>query len=1077
MAADFTRTKAFLKSTDNLLTRGNMMSLRRLPEKAWKLKQSLVVILGIVSGLACNPAPMPTSDTVPYAQSSNSDQEEAQTKGRKPNFEVKMSVSSPKPVTGFSLQISLSFIEYSVKDCASGYSVTGLGDAQHTIKLYRFDQSCKIYLDSFIFEGESFAPMPGQTFDPALLAETQFLGDADRVLTVKVTQQLPLILDTLDAGASFMILEKSRGQDFNIDVYSVGLESSATVLVESPTTTLPITVRRGVPAQGTLTVGLQLSGTATPGVDLTSIPNEVEFQDGESQITIYLRALPDDPFDDQETLTVTILPGPYFIAVESLNLTIRDQSYRPPVWTQTSGTQNLLDDDPLQFTVTANDPDGDPLYYSIDVARTTCTIGWTTSISISSTGLVQGVPGDAAIGSCLLALVATSLGGIITQDVTINVGDRPESPVWTVLPPTLRIFEDENLDVTFTAMDPDPGAIVSYSIDPASSCLGYAWNPTPTIGSSTGRLQGNPAPAAVGRCVITVRAQSQGDIISTDFQLEIARRTIVWSAPSGVPTSTCVPIALLLSDGIDQYIDATTTTAISLVVNNGSGTFYSQNNCSTGSAITLVSWPVGADEIPLYFRSTTANQNLTLVATGGTYEPGYFNMAVGAAASKLLVAGPTSIGVNQCIKYRVDQANSSNVKVVHTSNRTISFTLGTGMKAYNDSVCTDEITSTVIPAYQTGKDFYVQGTSTGNRNVRGNSSGLTAGQMTVQVVLSRTWWNSAWARRLWIQLDNYDQSTAFTNQPVLIVLTPERFNYSLARSDGADLRFVNSSDSTVLPHQVEEWVPGGTSRIWVRVDQIPASSALGTIKLYFGHATATPLENPTTLWADYAGIWHLNESPIAAIPQFKDSTSNARHARAMASPQSLQGPIGNSLGFLGTLDHIELTGFDLAPILGRTATFSAWVKTAQSGSTIGWSSPALTGVEANGTTNDIQYGWLDNTGRIGVMAGDSGSAKSNFIINDNSWRHITITRNESTGAVAFYINGVLNSTGTSESGFKSTPFNRFGLLWDTSGAHKNFNGSIDEIRMQTGLMSAARIRADYKYMSDTHVNYLLIEDY
>jgi hypothetical protein len=72
---------------------------------------------------------------------------------------------------------------------------------------------------------------------------------------------------------------------------------------------------------------------------------------------------------------------------------------------------------------------------------------------------------------------------------------------------------------------------------------------------------------------------------------------------------------------------------------------------------------------------------------------------------------------------------------------------------------------------------------------------------------------------------------------------------------------------------------------------------------------------------------------------------------------------------------------------------------------------------------------------------------------------------------------VASGTGTSESGFKSTSFNRFGVLWDTSGTHRDFNGFMDEIRIYTGVMSADRIRADYKYMVGTHLTYQTVEDY
>jgi hypothetical protein len=1041
----------------------------------WK-KLRLAVWPILFLALGCNPtAVQDPQTTMETAGSDNLEAQPEQTPKRKPDFEVRFTLSSGKASAG--LRLTASLVEFSVKSCASGYTMTGLGSSQDSFQLYRYDQSCKVWIESFTFDGQIFTPMPGQPFNPNAGQESHFIAPDGRTLIVRVLQQLPHILDTLTATASFMIVENAAGSDFNIQVYAVGVTSSGSVLVESPSSTVPVVIRRGLPAQGTLRVGLAISGTAASVADIVGIPAEVEFQDGVSEITLNVRALPDDPFDDLETLEISILPGAYFIADPSITLSVRDQSYRPPVWTQTAGSQTVPDDVTLSFSVAANDPDADPIYYSIDATRSTCTTGWLTPLSIDAFGAITGVPGDAAIGNCLLAITATSLGGQISQDISITVTDRPENPVWTQLPAPVRIFEGESLDVTFLAVDPDPGSLVSYSLDPASSCFGFAWSPVATIGGATGRLQGRPATASSGRCTFTVRAQSQGATITTDYQVEIARRTLVWSAPSGVSTNLCVPVSLLMNDGLDQFIDAPVTSTINLVINNGTGSFHTASSCNAGSAITSISWPVGASELNFYMKGTTANQNLTLVARGGTYEPGYANVSVTATPSRLGLTGPMQPVVNQCVKYRVDQLSSTNVKVVTASVRTVSFTLGAGMRAFRDALCAEQITSTTIPAYQSGQDFYIVPSSTGNRDIRATASGLTQALVTVQVQATRSWWNSSWLHRLPIQVDNRDQTVAFTNQPVLIMLTPDRFPYSMARSDGGDLRFVNSADNTVLPYQIEQWVPGGTSWVWVRVNQIAASSSLGLIHLYFGNAGATEAEQPSTLWADYAGIWHLSESPLAAAPQFKDSTTNARHGRAMSNPQSQQSPVAHGVSFMGTLDHIEITGFDLAPLLGRTATFSAWVKTTQVGGTIGWSSPSLTGVEANGTTNDIQYGWLDNTGRLGVTAGDSGAAKSSFVVNDSAWRHVTITRNESNGAVAFYVNGVASGTGTSESGFKSTSFNRFGVLWDTSGTHRDFNGFMDEIRIYSGVMSADRIRADYKYMVGTHLTYQTVEDY
>jgi hypothetical protein len=121
--------------------------------------------------------------------------------------------------------------------------------------------------------------------------------------------------------------------------------------------------------------------------------------------------------------------------------------------------------------------------------------------------------------------------------------------------------------------------------------------------------------------------------------------------------------------------------------------------------------------------------------------------------------------------------------------------------------------------------------------------------------------------------------------------------------------------------------------------------------------------------------------------------------------------------------------------------------------------------------------WLDNTGRLGITAGNGAAAQSNFVVNDNVWRYITVTRLATTGVVQFFVNGVQNGSGTSEIGIKTGAFRQIGMLWDSTNAHRDFNGLIGEVRIFNGVMTASRIRADYKYQLDSSLTYCEAETY
>ncbi len=73
-----------------------------------------------------------------------------------------------------------------------------------------------------------------------------------------------------------------------------------------------------------------------------------------------------------------------------------------------------------------------------------------------------------------------------------------------------------------------------------------------------------------------------------------------------------------------------------------------------------------------------------------------------------------------------------------------------------------------------------------------------------------------------------------------------------------------------------------------------------------------------------------------------------------------------------------------------------------------------------------------------------------------------MSRNETNGAVKFYINGVLNGSGTSGSGAVTTAFTKFGVRAFPAGAPAYFNGSLDNLRLTPSIQSDARIKAEYK---------------
>ncbi|WP_222611281.1 MULTISPECIES: Ig-like domain-containing protein [Undibacterium] len=148
---------------------------------------------------------------------------------------------------------------------------------------------------------------------------------------------------------------------------------------------------------------------------------------------------------------------------------------------------------------------------------------------------------------------------------------------------------------------------------------------------------------------------------------------------------------------------------------------------------------------------------------------------------------------------------------------------------------------------------------------------------------------------------------------------------------------------------------------------------------------------------------------------------------------------------------------------GGTGSLAFWIKTTQTGGTIGWNSPSVIGMENNGGTIDAQWGWLDSTGRIGFGMADDAGIMSTGAVNDNAWHHVAITHNFATGATEVWVDGVLNSTGTLQAG-KVLPnkFLGFGVTHDDGATTNRYlNGTLDDIRIYNTVLTAAQIKAIY----------------
>jgi hypothetical protein len=106
-------------------------------------------------------------------------------------------------------------------------------------------------------------------------------------------------------------------------------------------------------------------------------------------------------------------------------------------------------------------------------------------------------------------------------------------------------------------------------------------------------------------------------------------------------------------------------------------------------------------------------------------------------------------------------------------------------------------------------------------------------------------WLFAWNYRKALTINNTSNSNSLTDYQVLTTLdTQSLISSGKMRSDCGDIRFTDSDGQTQLNYWIESGCNTSSTKIWVKVPSIPASSSK-IIYFYYGNPSATSASNGT----------------------------------------------------------------------------------------------------------------------------------------------------------------------------------------------------------------------------------------
>ncbi len=316
---------------------------------------------------------------------------------------------------------------------------------------------------------------------------------------------------------------------------------------------------------------------------------------------------------------------------------------------------------------------------------------------------------------------------------------------------------------------------------------------------------------------------------------------------------------------------------------------------------------------------------------------------------------------------------------------------------------------------------------------------------------------------------NTADSVDLVDFPMLVSLDSDASLASNAKSDGYDIAFTASNESTQLKHEIESYNNStGALIAWVKIPTL-STSADTVIYMYYGNASATDQSDKNNVWNNnYVTVQHLNDLTTSTVD---DSTSgNYDGAKSSANnPLESDAKIYKAQDF--SSDSINYGALSIS----NTYTAEAWIKAdtlSASGdrTTFGSSvfASALLG-SGYGTWLTIGKGGGTEVTLVSYETANTGHNTTGAGLNTTDWFHIVAIATKS-GNAKVYVNGVERLSFTTSNTAWSGNFT-LGDLRDARGIY--FDGLIDEVRLSNNIRDFDWISTEYKNQNSPSTFYTL----
>jgi biopolymer transport protein ExbB len=300
------------------------------------------------------------------------------------------------------------------------------------------------------------------------------------------------------------------------------------------------------------------------------------------------------------------------------------------------------------------------------------------------------------------------------------------------------------------------------------------------------------------------------------------------------------------------------------------------------------------------------------------------------------------------------------------------------------------------------------------------------------------WWNDQWKYRTKLSIDGpADQGGggSLTDFTLLVRLHSGNFDFTKAKVDGSDIRFLDAGDQTALPYHFEKFDSiDEIGLVWIKVPRIGAGPGRNFLYMYYGNpAAGAGGDSAGSYGVHQTAVYHLDEREGPP----RDATAYQNHAGAYSAGQGFPSIIGEGYTLNGVNDTIVIPA---APSLAFAdgLTFSAWVKIAMAREeSVLFSRPTGDGTLSLQLSGTTLYGRFIQ----GEESIETGRAAE---LTAGTW-HLAALTMDAQGRMAVFLDGVeIESVGTGAAPPETEADLTIGASPD---GDRYFAGDIDEVRV------------------------------